>query len=114
MVQDLYKFGVTGKVNVEDRFKDCNYNIDVKWSWYLPEDTAYLAESLMLAVIEKDFFLEEKLDGITEMRVLNEKEAKRVISKLYDAKDNIMDKYPQFKTPNYKTWKKLYFVKVIW
>jgi hypothetical protein len=113
MLQDLYKFGITGKTNVEDRFKDCSYNVDVKWSWWLPEEMVMLGESLMLAVTKKDFYLVEQLDGITEMRVYDDKEAKRIIANLYDVKNDFINKYPQFRTPDYNTWKKLYFVKVI-
>jgi len=114
MLQDLYKFGITGKANVEDRFKDCSYNVDVKWSWYLPEEMAYLGEQLMLTTIKKDFHIQEKLDGITEMRVFNEKESKRIIANLYKVKDDVTNKYPQLKTPDYSTLKKLYFVKIMW
>ncbi len=114
MIQDLYKFGFTGKTNVEDRFKDCSYRVDVKWSWYLPEEWVILCESLILAVTKKDFYLAEQLDGITEMRVYDDKEAKRIIANLYDVKNNMMNKNPRLKTPDYSTWKKLYFVKIIW
>ena len=114
MLQDLYKFGFTGKTNVEDRFKDCSYSVDVKWSWYLPEEMAYLGEQLMLTTIKKDFYIQEKLDGITEMRVFNEEEAKRIIANLYSVKKDVTNKYPQLKTPDYSTWKKLYFVKIMW
>ena len=47
------------------------------------------------------------------MRVFNEKESKRIIANLYNVKDDITNKYPKLKTPDYSTWKKLYFVKII-
>jgi len=75
---------------------------------------AYLGEQLMLTTIKKDFYIQEKLDGITEMRVFNEEEAKRIIANLYSVKKDVTNKYPQLKTPDYSTWKKLYFVKIMW
>ena len=80
----------------------------------IPEEWVILCESLILAVTKKDFYLAEQLDGITEMRVYDDKEAKRIIANLYDVKNNMMNKNPRLKTPDYSTWKKLYFVKIIW
>ena len=48
------------------------------------------------------------------MRVFNEEESKRIIANLYKVKDDVTNKYPQLKTPDYSTWKKLYFVKIMW
>tara|TARA_R110000803_G_C11857425_1_gene306695 strand:+ start:339 stop:683 length:345 start_codon:yes stop_codon:yes gene_type:complete len=112
-MKDLYKFGITGHDDIVERFKDEPFNIIPKWSLRLPEEMVYLGEQLILSVVKKDFYLQEQLNGITEMRVFDEKHANHIISSLYDFKNDFLNKYPQYNKYD-KTWKKLYFVKVLY
>ena len=124
MEKDTYKFGYTGQSNVENRFKETEgYDVDIIFSWWLPKEMAYLGEQLLLSTIKKDFYLEEKLDGITEMRKLTLEEKDYIRQSLYDVKKDYLEKFPRYKvdkglvvSKNKKTWElgwvKLYFVKV--
>tara|TARA_R110000782_G_C14649295_1_gene396525 strand:- start:38 stop:391 length:354 start_codon:yes stop_codon:yes gene_type:complete len=115
-MEDLYKFGYTGQSDVKKRFKECGYDVDVIFSWWLPYEMAYLGEQLILAVIEKDFYLVEQLDGITEMRKFSNKEKDRITTSLYDVKEDFLKRFPQYDVakPWELKWKKLYFVKVLY
>ena len=124
MEKDTYKFGYTAQSNVENRFKETEgYDVDVIFSWWLPLEMAYLGEQLLLSTIKKDFYLEEKLDGITEMRKLTLEEKDYIRQSLYDVKKDYLEKFPQYKVdkglvvsknkkPRELGWVKLYFVKI--
>ncbi len=116
-MEDLYKFGYTGQSDVKKRFKESKgYDVDVIFSWWLPDEMAYLGKQLILAVIKKDFYLVEQLDGITEMRKFTTTEKDHITTSLYSVKDDYLKKFPQFKVdkPWDLNWKKLYFVKVLY
>jgi|TARA_R110000744_G_C19108507_1_gene534446 hypothetical protein len=115
MEKGMYKIGWTGQPNVENRFKETEgYDVDVIFSWWLPKEMAYLGEQLLLSTIKKDFYLEEKLDGITEMRKLTLEEKDYMTQSLYNVKKDYLEKFPKYdvKEPWNLGWVKLYFVKV--
>jgi len=115
MEKDIYKFGYTGQSNVESRFKETEgYDVDVIFSWWLPLEMAYLGEQLLLSTLKKDFYLEEKLDGITEMRKLTLETKDYIRQSLYDVKKDYLKQFPEYNVekPWDLKWKKLYFVKV--
>ncbi len=110
-----YKFGFTGQSNVENRFSQSGYKVNVLFSWWLPEEMTYFGEQLLLSTIEKDFYLEEKLDGITEMREFDENQKKYIVRSLYNVKKDYLEKFPKFnvKEPWNLGWKKLYFIEIL-
>ena len=114
MEKGTYKFGYTGQSDVEKRFKESGYDVDVIFSWWLPYDKVFLAEQLILSVIKKDFYLAEKLDGITEMREFNNDKKDYIRESLYNLRKKYLEKFPEFKVekPWKLGWKKLYFVKI--
>ena len=113
---DLYKFGYTGQSDVKKRFKECGYDVDVLFSWWLPYEMAYLGEQLILAVLKKDFYLVEQLDGITEMRKFTTAEKDHITKLLYDVRKDYLLKFPEYKVdkPWELKWKKLYFVNILY
>jgi len=115
MDKKLYKFGYTSQSDVKKRFKDAGYEVDPQFSWWLPYEKAYLGEQLILAVLKKDFYLVEQLDGITEMRKFNNNEKTRITAELYSVRADYLKKFPQYNVdkPWDLKWKKLYFVEVI-
>tara|TARA_R110000744_G_scaffold156588_1_gene272255 strand:- start:10 stop:360 length:351 start_codon:yes stop_codon:yes gene_type:complete len=115
MDKNIYKFGYTGQSDVKKRFKESGYDVDVIFSWWLPYEMAYLGEQLILAVLEKDFYLVEQLDGITEMRKFSKNEKDRITASLYSVKKDFLKRFPQYNVdkPWVKKWKKLYFIEVI-
>lgn len=115
MDKKLYKFGYTGQSDVKKRFKKEGYNVDVIFSWWLPFDMAYLGEQLILSILKKDFYLTEKLGGITEMRKFSNNEKSYITSSLYNLKKDYLNKFPKYNANEPWTlgWKKLYFVEVI-
>lgn len=114
MEKKLYKFGYTGQSDVKKRFKESGYDVDVIFSWWLPYDKVFLAEQLILSVIKKDFYLVEKLDGITEMREFSDDKKDYIRESLYNLREKYLEKFPEFKVekPWELGWKKLYFVKI--
>lgn len=70
----FYKFGITGHYDVLNRFHDAQYNqwnIKVICSAYGPRNEVELLEKTLQKLYPKNFWLTEKLSGVTEIVKLN-------------------------------------------
>jgi len=116
----ISKFGITSMFNVEDRFKDHEllkeYNLQVIFSHWFTKDQANGLENKYLQTYPKinyDFDLDNfvNLDGISEMRYIDEGIVNKIRNELYDLKQN-SDSFQMLKEKKQYTMK-FYFVQFI-
>lgn len=70
----FYKFGITQHYEVLDRFKDQQYDlwdIKVMASAYGPRPLVEEAEKFLLNKYPKNLWIEQKIDGVTEIVALS-------------------------------------------
>lgn len=81
----FYKFGITHHYNVIERFNDQSYSswhIKPICSAYGPKQLVEQAEKELLNLFPKNFWLEEKLSGVTEIVKMSNEEvtkAKKIV-----------------------------------
>jgi len=107
----FYKFGVTSKYNVQDRFKDIenDYDVTVLFSHYLPENKAIQQEQNYLDRFKKGMWLDDKIKGVTETRYFDEETKKLVLRELYKKRSEWIKDKEKFKS---YTCMKFYFVEI--
>lgn len=93
----ISKFGITSEFNVEDRFKDHplldQYKLKVIFSGWFSKDRANDLENEFLQKYPKikyDFELDgfDKVDGISEMRYIDEAVVNKIRVELYNKRGN--------------------------
>lgn len=84
----FHKFGVTPEMDVQKRFKDLEgkYDVRVLFSVILPKARAFQQEQNFLDRFPKDVYLEDKIKGITEVRVFDNTTKNGLIRELYGLK----------------------------
>ena len=85
--EQFYKIGQCYQYNADERFKVKpdqynNYDIKIMASAWGPADEVDLWEQKLLGIKEKDFWIEEKFSGVTEIRKFTRDEIGYIIGEL--------------------------------